>query len=265
MGDWKMKTFAPVFSGFYETEFAFEPSYDIKEIFDEKDLPSSLMNHVYCSLDDKIIKEDYKEYYHDVAMKVCEFLEDEISKLMEMTVKVKFEEIHSPREYNFANDSIHIDIETNEKEFMNRIHTFLKLNEKEFCEYIKENYTSCDGFISYYDNDGKVWMEQEEFSAHEIGSILNFLLNHYNKRVYTDMVMYVTENVYIGSYVELNQNFESILNDVKFKNIIKEYNFIENQMKEYCQLMKKNERDYENNLYNIKKEMTKEIEMILED
>lgn len=266
--DVKMETYAPIFSGFYETEFSFEPDYEVREIFEENGLPVSLMKRFYFSNPEMIIKENYSQYELDVAKSVCAFLEDKISDMMEMEVKIKFERIVSPQYYNFKNDSIDIEIETDEKKFLKKIHEMLNLHKTAFAEYIKENYTSRDGFISYYDNDSESWLKQEEYSAHEIGSILEFLLKVFNNDIYVEMVTYVTENVYVGSYVEMANDFQLIMNEIKFKNIISEYEKITEQMKSYISLMKPSNKKitmFEENLRNIEDQMVNEIKTVIEE
>lgn len=263
-----MKTYAPIFCGFYETELSFEPDYEVREIFEENGLPVSLMKRFYFSNPEMIIKENYSKYELDVAKSVCAFLEDKISDMMEMEVKIKFERIVSPQYYNFKNDSIDIEIVTDEKKFMKKIHKMLNLHKTAFAEYIKENYTSRDGFISYYDNDSESWLKQEEYSAHEIGSILEFLLMVFNDDIYEEMVTYVTENVYVGSYVEMANDFQLIMNEVKFKNIISEYEKITEQMKTYISIMKPSNKKitmFEENLRNIEDQMVDEIKTVIEE
>lgn len=56
-----------------------------------------------------------------------------------------FVKVCSPREYNFATDTIEVEIEYSFKALMD----YIKNNEVAFSGYIKDNNTSYDGFCAF--------------------------------------------------------------------------------------------------------------------
>lgn len=73
-----------------------------------------------------------------------------ISKVLD--IELIFESLISPKEYNFETDAIFAYI--SEKDLL-KINTDTDL--KLLTEYIRENFASHDGFISYYSNDISKW------------------------------------------------------------------------------------------------------------
>lgn len=167
-----IKTYLPVFPGFYGTIFEYEnEEFDIENYNEE--------NNTDLNFDD--FEFNYKDYYNRVAKKCCEIIERELKHLFP-SVSVKFESLVSPREYNFTNDSINVEISIDNQDFETML-TYLKTNKKEFKGYIKEMYSNCSGFISFYSTDYKVWLdeylkEDNDKLTHCFGSVLNFILNN---------------------------------------------------------------------------------------
>lgn len=150
----KVKTYLPLFSGFYGSHWD-EPCFDGEE--DIFDLPK-----------DKEFWEfvDWKKYYNHIAKEMC----NEVQYLLSDFVSdIEFECIRSPKYYNFENDSINCEITFDE----NKVKEYLNENFSLFKDYIKLMYTSRDGFISYYSNDASEWMQ--DWDEHKVGSILEFI------------------------------------------------------------------------------------------
>lgn len=75
---------------------------------------------------------------------------------MRYRVEFKFNRLDSPREYNFTNDEIIVDAT-----FPKPIQIWRKIVEHKAAieKYIKERFTSRDGFISFVSNDINEWRE----------------------------------------------------------------------------------------------------------
>ena len=58
-----------------------------------------------------------------------------------------------------------------------KVNKYLRDNFDAFSKYIKERYTSCDGFISYYSNDATEWADWSE-DSHKCGSVLQFICDN---------------------------------------------------------------------------------------
>lgn len=152
----KAKTFLPIFTGFYGSHWD-EPCFDGEEDYFE--LPS-----------DKDFWEfvDWDKYHEHIAREMC----DEVQNLLsDFVSEITFEGIVSPKYYNFGNDSINCEIEADRF----KIQEYLYENKNKFDAYIKDNYTSRDGFMSSYSNDSNEWMTEWHTSEHMFGAVLQFI------------------------------------------------------------------------------------------
>jgi hypothetical protein len=73
--------------------------------------------------------------------------------------------VWSPSEYNFSTDTAEIRIVFSDKElFKSQVQSAIKENRELFERLIRSQFTSCDGFNSYYSNDPQDWFNFD-FSA----------------------------------------------------------------------------------------------------
>lgn len=250
----KFEIYNPLFQGFYNTIFEIDES-DIDAEIDyfcenhtniDSDLLKAVINRNY----DTFVKEDWNGYKNYVGKESCEVLEDFLRE-KGFDCKVIFENVYSPREYNFSNDSVNCSIEVND-DFIDKVRNFVLNHSDLFAEYIKDNYTSYDGFMSYYSNDSKDWIKNinEDISAHELGSILLFILlvdynelkdisdvvDEYNENLY--------ENIYKNEYISLSDEIEE--NASLFEEYSKELERLRKQADEYISIMEKqnSKKDY---------------------
>lgn len=198
----KVKTFLPVFSGFYGTIWEFDYNYIedfIKEERKEKNL--------YSDVDFNDLKIDNETFENDIVNLFCEALPDFMPDFIE---KIELEKIVRPKYYNFSNDSANVIITIKPDE----VKSFIYANKEKFFEFLKKRYTSYNGFISHYENDFQAWESiTENFSdfscdGHRIGAILDFIaimkkIDNYS--IYET----IFENVDFLSYVE---NLEDVIN-----------------------------------------------------
>jgi hypothetical protein len=100
------------------------------------------------------------------------------------------------RFYNFGNDSINCEITLSSTEAVDE---YLAANADAFREYLKDRYTSRNGFASSYSNDPKDWSDWAE-DEHKFGAVLDFwFLNEEidEYEVYHDVVENLNETDYI--------------------------------------------------------------------
>ncbi len=83
----------------------------------------------------------------------------------------EFEEMVSPREYNFETDRIFMLIPDRELRRMRR-ETPVELLDK----VAKERHTSRSGFISFYDNDPRKWPKFADWDANQLGTLFRAYL-----------------------------------------------------------------------------------------
>lgn len=197
------ETYLPIFNGFYYT------------IFDCDSIVNDEVYHINqereCkgleALDYDEFEFDFKDYKNRIAEKCTEVIERELMYLFPSVSEVKFQQLISPKYYNFSNDSINIEIQIKD---INEIIAYLQDNEEEFSKYIKERYSSSDGFISSHSNDYVDWLfalNNGEDLKHKLGSVLEFILGNEG---------YTTYDLYDGlngeNYIECTNYNELILN-----------------------------------------------------
>jgi hypothetical protein len=179
-----IKTYLPVFSGFYNTIW----ESDETDFCYEND----------CTYDDLIV--DYKQYKFDVVQEVIKWVKDNC----EFITAIKFEKICSPKEYNFANDSVNVTITIKPKE----LKAYLKANKEALNTYLKQRYTSYDGFMSSYGNSFEAWHEETNnfvnLDNHYLGSLLDFYFENEDIEV-LDCYYKAMENIYIDNYITFRE------------------------------------------------------------
>lgn len=166
----KTQSYLPVFTGFYGSFFE-----DYLNHLEEMEYEYLAEN----SDEAQHLEFDYAQFYKDCSYemmyKVCELLTD-----LNMIDNYYFVKLQSPREYNFANDTIIVDYVLTDRNAFN-IKTYLFNNYSAFKRYIKDNYTSYDGFMSYHSNNADEWLKlftECLNDEHKLGSILNFILEN---------------------------------------------------------------------------------------
>ena len=193
-----MKTYLPLFPGFYNT--VFEPYEEseiecINELRYAKDLEPVAFEDINFDYDTY-----FSEMSEDCCYKVAEFLEG----ILDTKVSIKKEKLIRPRFYNYSNDSVNIDIDID----LRTIQNYVINNLNPFEGYIEDRYTSRSGFISGYDNDHENWIRDlyslDFDPSHKLGSILNFILENEG---YTDFDLLDAcsdcNNVYATNFDEL--------------------------------------------------------------
>lgn len=167
-----IKSFLPVFQGFYGTIFEYDnEEQDIEHAIEEEGAPkdSNWDNFTW----------DYKEYHKRIAKACCTMVGGELTDL---GISVTYEGLSSPREYNFTNDSINVTYGL-KKDSVDKIVQYLKDNVLLFGEYLAGKFTSYSGFISFYSNSSDVWIQdiipnkiENDFNV--LGVLLEFYLQN---------------------------------------------------------------------------------------
>lgn len=157
------ETYCPLFPGFYGTFFEYDNEEMDIEWYNEE-------HKTDLSYDD--FEWNYKEYSDRIARAFVNRLESELKYFL--PIKIEFEEIRSPREYNFYNDSINVKITLN----LGKLIKLIKEREDKARQYFKDKYTSCSGFISFHSNQFENWIDPAYIMkepAHRIGGLLDCL------------------------------------------------------------------------------------------
>ena len=190
----KAQTFLPIFNGFYNTLF-------------ENILDNAVDNQIEYYNEQNGTELNYDDFNFDFITLKNEICKDSVSKIEEklneigINCTINFETLISPRGYNFSNDSINIEI--NFKKF-SQVIEILEQNYDLFTQYIKDNYTSRDGFISSYSSYASDWIkdlrEDASNETHKVGAVLDFILQEVEE--YNDGCLYfdLCENAYFVEY-----------------------------------------------------------------
>jgi hypothetical protein len=204
----KVESYLPVFPGFYGTIFGNEDSeeetQDIEGMLENAGVyqPRELAERI--ANESSLYSVDYRAYETEYVRCMSDAIGDELSKHIKGFAGFEFQNMQSPREYNFYNDSGNVlAILTDEKLFRAELIRYIEANRPRFDKYIKRRYTSCDGFISGYSNDPQQWIADiqsgvDEIEGHKIGRLLDFVLECED---YTEESLYYdAERPCIGEY-----------------------------------------------------------------
>jgi hypothetical protein len=85
----------------------------------------------------------------------------------EFKIKLEFESLSSPKEYNFTTDRIFVTIADDE---LTRLHSLVTAEELD--KAAKARFTSYSGFISSYSNDVADWGDLQEWDHNQIGTLI---------------------------------------------------------------------------------------------
>ena len=176
----KIKSTLPVFTGFYNTLFSCdcEESYiDEGKTYDDYEW-------------------NYDDYHNRVAKACVSSIQSAIKDVLGFDITVVFEAVYSPKYYNYTNDAINVTFELNTETY-SQIVKELYTWRGDFEGSLEEDFTSRDGFISFYSNKFVEWLgyliEQDESKMAVVFQyILEFLLNVND---FDSVSLYETENV----------------------------------------------------------------------
>lgn len=177
----KVETWLPVFSGFYGTIWETDSDEEREiEYINEKRKEKGL-----APVEWDAIEWDYSGYMREAAEGVTRRIASDLKELGLISA-MTFQKVVSPREYNFANDSVNIEIELTQ-ENKSLIKNYLQKHTEAFGKHLAETYTSRSGFISSYPNHVEGWtgdIEETLTDRHKLGSVLNFILLNENPKDY---------------------------------------------------------------------------------
>ena len=198
-----LNTNLPAFYGYYGSCFDdVDTSSELEYINGER-----IENGLTELENDDLIEWNYKEYYDQLNLQLCDCVEDFLTEL-KLIKSIKFIKLHSPKYYNFTNDVIECKIYVNPKNIRKYINNNLEVFEK----HLIDNHKSRDGFSSFYEYDLDFWLDRmdnfKELDHIELNSILSFICENED---------FILENeLYNGNfdYIFLQAaNFEQLTNE----------------------------------------------------
>ncbi|MHA1382050.1 MAG: hypothetical protein ACTSRG_27070 [Candidatus Helarchaeota archaeon] len=189
----KINTWLPIFTGFYNTIWQFQDDNTVYNINETRE------NNNLMPINWDVLDIDYKQYEYDIVQGIIEAVKSELSEYIE---SIEFQTIQSPQKYNFKNDSVDVAIIPK----IENIRQCIYDNMDSFKIYLKNHYTSYDGFCSWYSNRVEDWeSDTSEFTdftvnGHYLGKILEFICEVENITEY-DIYEYAKGDIYEDNYI----------------------------------------------------------------
>lgn len=214
---------APHFPGFYNS--VYDANLDNWEDDFEAVFGGKVNEDTYNALKDEMKNNRWDYFNNDEYMKAigenyAECLENVLNNIDGMPkLKVKFIKIDSPKFYNFETDKCICKISGINKKSLKKIIKLVKKWESELRTKIKEDWSSCSGFISFIDNNYDHWLrvfELEEEALAEyaqvtetssgylhnmISVILGYLIELENTSWEYDLIYDTLEEIYDVDFI----------------------------------------------------------------
>jgi len=182
------ETVLPIFTGFYESIFEDFTEYGglYRELENNTELTIEQIENIEKTIDELDTQKDMEttaEMIVDAFAKCEEFKRDFIKGW-------KFENLKSPKFYNYSTDEIYCKVTVDIDE-MKKYYDEVRTSE-EFDKFLKDTFTSCDGFTSFFSNspDGEEWQEIDNENIHYI---LDFIYRDIGEES-NEMILYYAMN-----------------------------------------------------------------------
>jgi hypothetical protein len=170
-----------VFPGFYESElYNSDTIYNINEALDDGDPAMDFTDN------------GFTEYCDDVARQAAEALADALDQDDKIIVASRFKKLHSPRFYNFETDKIEMDLDVDWEALVE----WVKSESYAFNEYLKSNFTSYDGFVSFVPNNTRDFWDKFDSDADRLTDVLIefYIINHLDRDWWRDSLYEIATN-----------------------------------------------------------------------
>ena len=155
--------YLPLFGGFYESV---ESAY-----FDERDQNNQENGGKELDFD-------------DFQKKAAKVWVDEVNKITPDWLKFEFEEVKSPKYYNFETDTIHTKTTVDLRELM--VFVCESKNYERFNQYCIDNFTSRSGFSSFFPNSADEYLRvlaTDKNDTKYYNHIIDFVVNLLNSEI----------------------------------------------------------------------------------
>jgi hypothetical protein len=120
---------------------------------------------------------DYRSIFYSIARAYTNAFDRVVSEELGIPLKLEFDDMDSPREYNFSTDRIFCMVPLSAVEALMR--RSAEEGHKRLADCIEDRFTSRSGFSSYYSNDLADWLEKplEIWDHNELGTLLRALMD----------------------------------------------------------------------------------------
>lgn len=114
-------------------------------------------------------------------------------------LNIKCGQIYSPKFYNFSNDEIDLTVKFNKVKVLK----FAKENKYQFNTFLKENYSSYDGFSSSTANNFIEWLQDfKDNNVQSIGAIITYICKEEIESLQSEFLESCFENLYYNDFID---------------------------------------------------------------
>lgn len=174
------------FEGFYDSKYSGEfdsiqerEAEHFAEYQDEEGIAPELRLDASEFSEILLDATDWAEAYRMGSKVFVDAFNDIASEHLDLPLRLSWESMSSPREYNFATDRVfaHIPVDVVQALFARSAAE----EHKRLAECIAKRFTSYDGFSSHYPNQLATWLERDvtDWDHNELGTLLIALLSDY--------------------------------------------------------------------------------------
>lgn len=183
----------PLFEGFYCSQL------DLAEYIEVGDDES------YSMTEEQFDEIDWNKTNENVSKFYLDYFKDELSDFFKSIgiINLDFVKVDSPKYYNYSTDKLVCNIEVNKNKFLTELQ---KYSFDVWKKFLKDNFTSYDGFISFYPNDPNEWTEliQQNFDTDNV--IIETLLQFYLEQ--NEEFIEIKENLFISIFENIFELLE---------------------------------------------------------
>ena len=194
-----------IFMGFYESPLYYcDTEYYINENMD----------------DDNTYEIDWDPYTQTVCKGACDELYTCINHDDNIILDMDYVGMSSPKYYNYSTDKLNIDMKLN----LRNLKRYVKDNKEDFNLYLKDNFTSYDGFTSFISNNYNEFVKdyKEDFCGVDKDRCINVMVEYYLLRcIYDDNWEGISKQIKNGYEFETyyhNRLFD-INNEAQYNNL----------------------------------------------
>ncbi len=154
---------------------------------------------------------NYQRAYLEVAKAYAQAFQDWINKECQTDITFEWDELTSPKEYNFTTDRIFCKISD-----VDVLKLVGLVSWGEIADAAKETFTSRDGFASFYSPDIDTWGDVATWDHNQLGCLLSAVVDNTGE---DDWEL----NLYYGLSDTFSSAFDSCVDWNKFEQSIVEY------------------------------------------
>lgn len=178
-----------IFDGFYESKlYNADTIYNINESRDDDEPEYDFEDG------------GFEKYCDDVSRQCVDALFDNLDQSQNQIIKsMKFVKLHSPKYYNFETDKIECELDID----WDALIDYIKSVREKFDEYLHENFTSYDGFVSFVPNNAAEFFINLDDDFERLSQVVIefYILNRLDHDTYWDACAEIATNT-IWHYIE---------------------------------------------------------------